>query len=90
MRIADIVLVLFLVLTLAIKKDWKRVGLHVIVGTMTGDVLGLLLVAVSYHRHPNAIAWAVNFAYLGAFTGGIYTWCRPASAKCKPRATKSR
>jgi len=90
MGLAEIILIAFLVLTLVIKRDWKRVGLHVLVGTMIGDVIGLLLVAIVYRTNRNAILWAVNLTYIGAFAGGVYTWLRPAKAKSNFPARKSR
>jgi hypothetical protein len=89
MRIPDLILLFFVVLTFALQQDWKRVGLCVLIGTMTGDVSGALVFAAFYHWYPNVILWAGHAMSLGAFAGGVYAWLRPARPKARPNRANS-
>jgi hypothetical protein len=76
MRITDILLLLFLAITVAFRRkySWKRTGLYVLLGTMIGDLAGGALILILYHWFPNVIYVGRYLSLLGAIAGGICDW----------------
>ena len=51
------------------------------VGVMSGDITGAVLLVVFYHWYPGILGWVRYLMIVGAIIGGIYDWLTPVTPR---------